>query len=411
MKKTLTYAYLQLKRMAKLAPFIWGITILLCLCLSLALSTIINTDQSADNKRKFTVGIVGDFSDSYFGFGISAMQSLDPSRFSIEIVELTEHQAKQKLENGDIMAYVIIPDGYIDDAMHGDINKLSYVTKESGFDIAVLFKDEVLDMISCMLVESQNGIYGMQDAVRKNNIEVSDIMDHTNALMAEYLTLIINRSTAIEQKIVGISDSLSLGAYMYSGITVLLILLCGISCCPFFMRRNKALSVLLNADLCGPMYQISGEYAAYLFMTLVNTAVLFGVLIVGAGDTVAIIPELAGFTLRKSLSIFVKFIPAIIAVTSLQFLLYELTDSVISGVLLQVICAIGLAYVSGCLYPISFFPKSIQTLSALTPTGVARGYLSSLISGKGEITSALILVGYSVVLIGAAMIVRRQHAR
>lgn len=409
MKKALTYAYLQLKRMAKLAPFIWGITILLCLCLSLALSAIVNMDKSSDEKRKFTVGIVGDFSDSYFGFGISAVQSLDPSRFSIDIVELTESQAQQKLENGEIMAYVVIPEGYIDDAMHGDINKLSYVTQESGLDIAVLFKDEVLDMISCILVESQNGIYGMQDAVRKNNIKVSHIMDHTNALMAEYLTLIINRSTALEQNIIGVSDSLSFGAYMYSGITVLLMLLCGVACCPFFMRRDKALSALLNADRRGPIYQITSEYAAYLFLMLINTAVLFCVLVIGSGEAVAIIPELAGFTISKALSVFVQFIPAIIAITSLQFLLYELTNSIVSGVLLQVICAIGLAYVSGCLYPISFFPKSIQTLSALTPTGMAREHLSSLISGKTEILSALILVGYATVLIGIAALVRSRR--
>lgn len=409
MKKAFTYAYLQLKRMAKLAPFVWGITILLCLCLSLALCTIVDMDNSADNKKKFTVGIVGDFSDSYFGFGISAIRSLDSSRFSIDIVELTEPQAKQKLEKGELMAYVIIPEGYIDDAMHGDINKLTYVTPETGLDIAVIFKDEVLDMISCMLVESQNGIYGMQDVARKNEIDISKIMDHTNAIMAEYLTLIINRSTAIEQKIVGISDSLSLGAYMYSGITILLMLLCGIACCPFFMRRDKALSTLLNANRRGPIYQISGEYTAYLFMTIVNTAVLFSVLSIGAKEAVAVIPELAGLTLSKALSIFVKFIPAIIAITALQFLLYELTNSIVSGVLLQVICSIGLAYVSGCLYPISFFPKSIQTLSSLIPTGIARGYLSSLISGKGEILSALILLGYAIVLIVGATLVRSRR--
>ena len=157
------------------------------------------------------------------------------------------------------------------------------------------------------------------------------------------------------------------------------------------------------------IYQITSEYAAYLFLMLINTAVLFCVLVIGSGEAVAIIPELAGFTISKALSVFVQFIPAIIAITSLQFLLYELTNSIVSGVLLQVICAIGLAYVSGCLYPISFFPKSIQTLSALTPTGMAREHLSSLISGKTEILSALILVGYATVLIGIAALVRSRR--
>ena len=190
---------------------------------------------------------------------------------------------------------------------------------------------------------------------------------------------------------------------------VLLMLLSGVACCPFFFRRDHALSVLLSADRRGPWHQIAGEYAAYFIMMLINTALLFGVLAIGAGEAVSLIPELAGLTPGGALLLFLQCLPALLAITALQFALYELVDSVVSGMLCQVLCAIGLAYVSGCLYPIRFFPKSIQVLSALLPSGIARAYLSSCIAGGDGLWAAAALIGYAGLLLGGAVLARRRR--
>ncbi len=407
MRRILTYTGLQCRRIARYAPFVLGITLLLCLCLALVLTVVVSTESAEADKQKFSVGVVGDFSDSYLNLGVTALKSLDASRFTFEIVELTLEQAEQKLQSGELMAYVVIPDGFVEDAMYGDVNKLTYVTKQTGLDMGTLFKDEVLALISCMLVESQNGIYSMQNVMHQYGI--SGIMDHTYVAMAEYLSLILNRDMALEQQIIGVSDSVSFGGYMFSGVTVLLLLLCGIAYCPVFSRRDRSLMVLLNANRCGAGYQILGEFAAFFGMALINSALLFAVLMVGAADAVALIPELAGCTPGGVAALFVRFVPAIFALTALQFLLYELTDSVVSGVLLQFLCAIGLAYISGCLYPIGFFPKSIQALSVVTPSGIARGYLSSLLSGEGQLWTAAALAGYACVLLLVAGFARRRR--
>ena len=409
MKRALTYGLLQLKRTAKFAPFLFVITLLLCLSLGLALRVIVRADDAAD-KEKFTVGIVGDYSDSYLSLGVSALQTMDSSRFSIEIRNLTEGEAQKQLRDGSLMAYVVISEGFIEEAMHGRVSKLTYVTRASGLDLAVLFKDEVLEMISCMLVHSQNGIYGMQQILWEHQVQQDSFWEHTYAAMGRYMNLILNRSWALDQRITGISDGLSLGGYLFSGITVLLMLLCGLGGCPLFARRDRALWALLRSRGCGPLGQIAAEFIPYFLLMLLNTALLLGLLL-SAGSVSSLIPELSGMTAGDGIRLFLGLVPGIFAITALQFTLYLLTDSPVSGILLQFLCAVGLAYVSGCFYPIRFFPESIQILSGFTPTGLTRGSLSALLSGSGSMAAALALWGYGLVLLWAAVLLRFLRLR
>ena len=251
----------------------------------------------------------------------------------------------------------------------------------------------------------------MQDIILENKVDISKYMHHTNTLMASYVSMILSRSSALDCQVIGISDKLSFGGYMFSGLSVLLLLICGITCCPLFAGRDMALPRLLSANRISPLSQILSEYGAYLCLTILNMLPIVALLMLFSGGAAALIPELDGISTPDAVLIFVKFIPAVLAVTALQFLLYELTDSVVSGVLLQFVCAIGLSYISGCFYPISFFPKSIQVLSSVMPSGIARGYLSALISGAecgGELAA---LMAYTVILLGFAALTRHRRIK
>ena len=411
MRRAIMYARLQFKRTMRYAPFIFLITFILCLCLGLAFLMLNKANVSDENNKKIRVGIVGDMSESYLGFGLSALQSFDSSRFSLEIVEMDETTAREELKAGELAGFVIIPEGFVEEAVRGNVGRLNFVCVESTVDIIMIFKQEVLDLISRLVVESQNGVYGAQKIVIDYDLETVDVWDVTNSLMAEYVMLIFNRSNAAKVEIIGVSDNLSFEGYMFSGITVLLLLLCGIFCCSLFIKRDMAFPKLMNANRCMPWVQVLGEYSAFLAMMLVNVAVLSLGLIFGAREVLSFIDELEGIGVMEMLGVIIKFIPAIVAITALQFVLYELSSSVVSGVLLQFVCAMGLAYVSGCFYPISFFPKSIQMLSAVTPSGIARSYLSALISGESLLVEPLVLILYSFALLFAAVAIRSYRIK
>ena len=98
-------------------------------------------------------------------------------------------------------------------------------------------------------------------------------------------------------------------------------------------------------------------------------------------------------------------------ITAFQFLLYQLSDSLVSGVLMQFVSAVLLGYVSGCFYPISFFPRAIRTFSGLLPSGIAREYLSSLLAGKGSAAEVVPIAVCFAVFIALSVLVRGYRIR
>ena len=88
MTKILTYARLQAARMAKYAPFVIAITLLICICLGVALYALVEGNVKSAENTKFAVGIVGEFEDDMLGLGIEAIKSMDSSQYTLNILEL-----------------------------------------------------------------------------------------------------------------------------------------------------------------------------------------------------------------------------------------------------------------------------------------------------------------------------------
>ena len=99
----------------------------------------------------------------------------------------------------------------------------------------------------------------------------------------------------------------------------------------------------------------------------------------------------------------------LIMIGAMQFFMYELTSGFVSGVLLQFLSAIVLGYLSGCLYPIGFFPHNIQRLANVLPTGIALQYLNHIMLGETFIAERIELLLYSIVFLVLAILVRRRR--
>ena len=409
MKRLLTYARLQGKRTLRYAPLVLALILILCLSLGIALRTVVEANRSDGANKRLRIGVVGDMESDYLGFGLAALQSLDASRFSLELLAMTEEEAAGALMDGDLAGYLRIPEDFIDEAFYGRIGRLTFVAADNGIDMFGLFKEEVLRTVSCFLVESQNGVYGLENVMRLHGL--SGRTHHMDAMTIEYLNLILNRTNVMDVTYLGVSDGLSFGGYMFSGLTVLLFLLCGIAYCPLMIRRDESMPRLLNAGGFCAFRQVAGEYLPFFLATLANAAILFPCLTLAVSGVGSAIPELADMTALGSLGLLLRFIPALLTIAALHFLLYELTDSVISGVLLQFIGSVGMGYVAGCFYPIGFFPAGIRALAACTPAGMARSYLSALINGESILLSLILLLVCTLVLLSVAVFARRRRIR
>jgi ABC-2 type transport system permease protein len=411
MRQFSTYTGAQIKRSARYLPFVFLVTLVICLCLGVLLISTLGANSSKDDQAKIRIGITGDFEDTFLGFGLSAIQSFDSSRFALELVECDEVQAAVDLRKGNISGYVVIPENFIDNAVYDEVGRLQFVTNYTNADIMNLVKQEILQLVSCIIVESQKGVYGMQELLYKFGLEYDEVYDETLVISADYISMVLARSNALDVKILPEQKNLTFEGYMFSGITVLLMLLAGIVTCPLFVRRDISLYRLLSANRNRAATQIAGEYLAFFLLMLINNIILLFALMMGTGTMTGVIPELRYLDAVEMISIILKFIPVMALITSLQFFMYQLADSIVSGVLMQFISAVLLAYLSGCFYPISFFPESIQKISALIPPGIAREYLSSLLIDEVKISNIISIFLYFAVFTSLSILSRRSKIK
>ena len=131
MSRSFKYFEVQLKRVMKTFPRQMIVNLLVCLCVGVLMVVFIRDGLSAQDGQKYRIGVVGDMSDSYLGFGITALQSIDDSRFMIELVTMTREEARTAFEKGELYAIVQIPEGMMEAIESGANDKrISYIAAE-----------------------------------------------------------------------------------------------------------------------------------------------------------------------------------------------------------------------------------------------------------------------------------------
>ena len=401
------YLLAQMKRVKKALPAVLIMTLLLTGCIALISKVMLIADSSSEKKQKVQIGLVGDISGSYLGFGISALQHLDSSRFAIEFIEMEEEEARDRLNHGTLSAFVIVPEGFVEAAVRGENMPLTYVSTSGSLRLGSMIMNELVNTISSLLTESQNAIYGMQNYLVHNGM--SDIYwQATDELYLRFLDFILGRTTVYELELTGLSGNLSMIGYYLCGFTVLFLLLWGIAGSPLYIKKDHALPALLSSKGQNTLSQMAGEFVAYFVLMATSFLLVIVLVAVAMGLTGFTLPEWEREGIGILFGFYVKMLPVAAVICAMQLLLFELTSDMVSGILLQFLCALSLGYLSGCFYPISFFPESIQMVQPLLPTGVAVNYGGNLLMEESTAIEMVLLLGYLVLFLVLATAVRKR---
>ena len=87
----------------------------------------------------------------------------------------------------------------------------------------------------------------------------------------------------------------------------------------------------------------------------------------------------------------------------------EVLEGTVNKIIFSFTIIIGCAYISGYLYPASFFPEAVNRIGRVLPTGVAMSFLSSFLSMRGREEATLWLVGYVVAIFAVLCFVRKRN--
>lgn len=401
MKKQL---YLQMKRGAKLFPFLLAITVLLVFGLTLALrGLMVNNSQKTENL-KFNIGVAGDIHDPLLQMGLGAFKVFDETRFSLEMVQMEENEAHSALEKGQIAAYVVLPENFVQNALNGVVEPIKFATTTDSTDLVTMFKNEITRVITNIVIASQKGTYGIGDVLSENGY--GDISNHhINEISIHYFDLVLNRNETLYVEELGVSSGLGLVEYYVCNVVILFVMLSGIPFVCLYCQRDRSLSVLMLSKGYSHITQLLSEFFAHLVSLLALLAIVLG----GVAVTISTfdaqgLPEIFS---RPPACPFLYILPVVLTFAAFNMMLFELFSTVISGLLFHSFCTISLAYISGFFYPLYSFPKIIQDFSIVLPTRVAREYLATFFTGEPWLLKTILLLLYMCLFLAVALFIKR----
>lgn len=401
------YFLAQLRRVRKLAPAQLAADILICACTGVLAFLLVAQGTFAAGGTRYRIGMVGDLSDSYLGFGIAALQEMDDSRFMIELVGMSEEEAEEAFSRGDLYAVMRVPDGLMESVVSGENDRLiTYTAAEGQKGLGTMVMGEITDIASILVTSSQSAIYAMQrmliDQGRRD--EVGREMDRLNLSL---IKLVLSRSGFEEVELLGYADGLSMELYYFCRAHLLFLLLSGLLNCAFFARRNAALGRFLKARGVGAVRQILSEYLAYLCLVLMGLLILCLPLAFFLEGEQILIPEWEGMGASPFLGFARALLPAAVLFAALQFFLFEAAEGIVNGILLQFFCGVGLGYLAGYFYPAAFFPERMRTIGAALPSGAAARFVEESLFGRASVGASAAVFVWLAVFFALAVLVRR----
>ncbi len=387
--------------MVKALPAILLVSVLL---LSIVLTVLAQFSSffKSEQESKFKVAVVGNTNSRFFSLGIASLKTFDASRFSIDIELTDEDEAKRQLLRGEISAYIVMPKNFIKYASEGKIIPVRYYTTASTIDISGLMRDEITNVVSVLLKETQKGIFGEEQLLIENGYaDISD--EETDELCIRYIDFIVDRNKMYKTEISGVSYGLDLLQHLMIGHTIIFLCVLTIPFSVLFIRRDNGLIKMLSASGRGPLYSVVAEYAAMLISLLLT--LILSALVLLAGNRFLHFDPLP-MSDMDPVDMGIALLPVIMMIVAFALAIEELSGNILANVTGFFFLSMGLCYISGCMYPLYALPPILQKAAAFTPTGVCRGFLSLTVTGESAGRQLTAILLYTLLFLSVAVLTR-----
>jgi ABC-2 type transport system permease protein len=296
----------------------------------------------------------------------------------------------------------VIPENFVEKALYGDIMPIQFVTTTQSDNVVSLLKTEIAKMITDMVVASQQGAYGVGNAL--SDSQYPHLADgHMEAISIRYVDLVLRRNQPVQVEELGVAGGLTTVEYYLCSFLVLFIMLMGLPFVFLYCRKDNALCVLLRARGVGAFSQQTAEYLSH-FLSLIFMLCVLGIV----GALVLFFGKIP-----LSLPVSGQFLVGILLVTAMlaawDMMIFEWFPNIISGLLFHFFSTVFLCYVSGCFYPLYSFPPSIQQVAKRLPVHLARELLGGSFTENFEMIPVAGVFVYFLLFFGAALVAKNRR--
>lgn len=383
----MNYFKICLKRMLKATLTLISITVVL-----LVVGAVLLFMFFSKEKETTAIGVVGNTEDTYINIALSLLEENE----SFEIISLSKSEAESLLVNNKIQGWAEIPDNFVDSAMVGKNVPFTYTVLKKPSSLYNVITKETVSMVSVLLNESQNSIYGMRQFL-KDSSQKALLYDKSEDMSMRYVKSILQRKDLFDINTTGVISSVSTVEYYFAGVIIIFSLLLGASLSPFMIKEKMGLPILLKSRGVSALKQVWCELISFFIVIYSLIFILLSIF--------ALITEI-GLIIYA-----IKLIPVIFLISALQFLIYEMSDSLIGGTLFQFFSSLCFAFISGCFYPSFLFPETIRKIANSLPIGSAFSLSRSLISESGVAFKALQVLLWIAILIVFSALIRKIRIR
>ena len=231
--------------------------------------------------------------------------------------------------------------------------------------IVTFLLKQLSEAASSFILNSEAGIYTMQEYYSHHNLpnKAEDELE----LNLQYIKDIAGLEKGMKTETIETGNTYPLvSQYIISGF-VLFLLLWGLAAGKMLEPRNKAFQEqLINAGMPKGR-QLLARGLSFLSTSLVNYLVLFLLISIAMLATGTALPD----TMVSDIAGLWKFaaccLPLLLASSVTIQAVYEITGDALGGALLLFFGVLVLALCSGCFYPLSYLPESLQKLAPKLP--------------------------------------------
>lgn len=418
MKRFFIYTILRLKAVLKIFPSMCIMTLLLCLSLGgmLYLQSARTMDLAeGDEDATVSIGIAGVDDKGAFGAAFPALLKLDSSRAEVDFVLYdSKKDAVRAIRRNEILSAIIIPDGVIGSLLAGGLDKMILIVPTSSAGLEALVMRELARSVSVILGSMNSASSVLADYYTVSGTSDPDIIaDAQTDLLLSSMQDMLHRRHMFQIRYVKSEQQLSIESFYLVSMVLLLFFLTGIMCAGSFIRPDYSLPKLLNLRRLGASKQILAEYIS-LVALLGCLGALFLPLIGIALAHMPITFSAFGLTPETFMKGFLQFalksIPVLLLAAAMDLFLYELSETLITGVLLQFLVTISLAYLSGVFYTTQTMPESLKAVQPYLPTGQALLYLQYTAKGSRHVMKSLIFVCiWTLLFLAISFLLRRSR--
>ena len=338
----------------------------------------------------------------HYTLALGMVSDMDSLSSMVTIKKTTsEEEARRMLQNKEVSAAVIIPEGMIHTIISGSNELPARIIYPGEPGIETLIFRQIIDNLSSMVASSQIGIYSLYDIYELYGADENKQTSANSRLNELYINQVLNRSdifctlnasSADEDSFFTEDHTSLIMGYICSGLA-LLFLLAGINFS--FILSDHDVSHALKRIGLSHYFQTVADFSAAWFCQ----SFVFFICIIFIASFITATSESFSYVCALFAALVCSAFSCAMQLFICRFFRVK-QFCIIASFLLS----FAIMYFSGCLIPAAFLPDSIRMISSFLPGSILKNIILGNFNGQFMIFDSLVLVGEALLMIAIVLL-------